>query len=132
MSTTERLSTLGRVSTTERVNTLGCVSTTARSHPQNAVKTGHFVLAAEKAPSTWIIDSGASHHMYNRHETRQALRSYDGHETGRVLTSNNGSREYNNKNFRSILAVRGTAFEPCPPQRQHKNGITERMIGVLT
>ena len=63
---------------------------------------------------------------------RRVLRSSGSHETGRVLTSNNGSGEYNNKNFRSILAVRGIAFEPCPPQRQHKNGIVERMIGVQT
>ena len=26
---------------------------------------GHFALAAEVFPSTWIIDSGASHHMHN-------------------------------------------------------------------
>jgi len=79
VSTTEHVSTLGHVCKTERVSTLERVITTARSHPQNAVKTGHFALAAEKAPSTWIIDSGASHHMYNSHETRRALRSYDGH-----------------------------------------------------
>ena len=50
----------------------------------------------------------------------------------RRFRSDNGSGEYNNKNFRSILAVRGIAFEPCPPHTQHKNGIAERMIGVLT
>jgi hypothetical protein len=27
--------------------------------------TGHFALATERAPSTWMIDSGASHHMFN-------------------------------------------------------------------
>jgi hypothetical protein len=35
------------------------------SYSQNAFKTGHFALATERAPSTWIIDSGASHHMFN-------------------------------------------------------------------
>jgi len=50
----------------------------------------------------------------------------------RRFRSDNGSGEYNNKTFRSILAVRGIAFEPCPPHTQHKNGIAERMIGVLT
>ena len=46
--------------------------------------------------------------------------------------SDNGSGEYNNKTLRSILAIRGIAFEPCPPHTQHKNGIAERMIGVLS
>jgi len=46
--------------------------------------------------------------------------------------SDNGSGEYNNKTFRSILTIPGIAFEPCPPHTQHKNGIGERMIGVLT
>jgi transposase InsO family protein len=50
----------------------------------------------------------------------------------RRFRSDNGSGEYNNKTFRGILAVRGIAFEPCPPHTQHKNGIAERMIGVLT
>jgi hypothetical protein len=34
--------------------------------------------------------------------------------------------------FRSILAAQGIAVEPCPPHTQHKHGIAERMIGVLT
>ena len=29
------------------------------------LRTGQFALAAEVLPSTWIIDSGASHHMHN-------------------------------------------------------------------
>jgi hypothetical protein len=33
----------------------------------------------------------------------------------RRFRSDNGSGEYNNKMFRSILAARGIAFEPCPP-----------------
>jgi len=48
------------------------------------------------------------------------------------FSSDNGSWEYNNKRFRSILAVRGIAFEPCPPHTQHKNSIAERIIGVQT
>ena len=31
----------------------------------STLRTGHFALAAEVLPSTWIIDSGASHHMHN-------------------------------------------------------------------
>jgi len=34
-------------------------------YSQNTFRTGHFALATERAPSIWIIDSGASHHMYN-------------------------------------------------------------------
>jgi hypothetical protein len=128
------------------------------SYSQNAFKTGHFALATERAPSTWIIDSGASHHMYNGPRSR--FRTYSRHTEIAVLPdkraetcttafqwlqanidgwgydirrfrSDNGSGEYN-KMFRSILAARGIAFEPCPPHTQHKNGIAERMIGVLT
>jgi len=33
----------------------------------------------------------------------------------RRFHSDNGSGEYNNKNFRNILTVRDIAFEPCPP-----------------
>ena len=33
-------------------------------YSQNTFKTGHFALATERAPSIWIIDSAASHHMY--------------------------------------------------------------------
>ena len=50
----------------------------------------------------------------------------------RMFHSDNGSGEYNNKNFRNILTVRGIAFEPCPPHTQHNNGIAEMMIRVLT
>jgi len=50
----------------------------------------------------------------------------------RRFRSDNGSGEYNNKTFRSILTIPGIAFEPCQPHTQHKNGIGERMIGVLT
>ena len=50
----------------------------------------------------------------------------------RRFRSDNGSCEYNNKNFRSILTVGGIAFEPSPPHTQHKDSIAERMIAVLT
>jgi len=40
------------------------------SYSQNTFKTGHFALATERAPSIWIIDSGASHHMYNGPRSR--------------------------------------------------------------
>jgi hypothetical protein len=35
-----------------------------------ALTSGYFALAAEKASSTWIIDSGASHDMYNGAQNR--------------------------------------------------------------
>jgi hypothetical protein len=38
---------------------------TSCEYDENAFQTGYFALAAEKSSSTWIIDSGASHHMYN-------------------------------------------------------------------
>ena len=39
-------------------------------YSQNTFKTGHFALATERAPSIWIIDSGASHHTYNGPRSR--------------------------------------------------------------
>ena len=30
-----------------------------------------------------------------------------------------------------LLAASGTSFEPCPPHAHHKNGVAERMIGVI-
>jgi len=39
-------------------------------YSQNTFKTGHFALATERAPSIWIIDSGASHDMYNGSRSR--------------------------------------------------------------
>ena len=44
----------------------------------------------------------------------------------------NGRGEYDNRLFRGILAAGGIRFEPAPPYTQHKNGIAERTIGVLT
>ena len=44
----------------------------------------------------------------------------------------NGRGEYNTRLFRSILAVGGISFEPAPRYTQHKNGVAERTIGVLT
>jgi len=44
------------------------------SYGENTFETGYFALAAEKAPSTWIIDSRASHHMCNGSQNR--LRTY--------------------------------------------------------
>ena len=43
----------------------------------------------------------------------------------------NGTGEYNNKNFLQILSASGTAYEPSPPYTQHKNGVSERMICTL-
>jgi len=34
-------------------------------YSENTYKTSHFALATKRAPSIWIIDSGASHYMYN-------------------------------------------------------------------
>ena len=44
----------------------------------------------------------------------------------------NGRGEYNNRLFRGLLAARGISYEPSPPYTQHKNGLAERTIGVLT
>jgi len=40
------------------------------SYGENTFETGYSALAAEKASSTWIIDSGASHHMCNGSQNR--------------------------------------------------------------
>lgn len=39
----------------------------------------------------------------------------------------NGTGEYNNRNFQSIQAARGIRYEPAPPYTQHKNGIAVRL-----
>jgi len=44
----------------------------------------------------------------------------------------NGQGEYDTRLFRGILAAGGISFEPAPPYTQHKNGVAERTIGVLT
>jgi transposase InsO family protein len=44
----------------------------------------------------------------------------------------NGSGEYNNQLFCSILASRGIRYEPSPPYTQHENGVAEHMIGTIT
>jgi hypothetical protein len=44
----------------------------------------------------------------------------------------NGRGEYDNAFFRGILRVSGISFEPSPLYSQHKNGVSERMIGVVT
>src|SRR5262249_28094661 len=45
---------------------------------------------------------------------------------------NNGRGEYDNNLFRSILRISGISFEPSPPYAQHKNGVSERIIGAIT
>jgi len=44
----------------------------------------------------------------------------------------NGRGEYNNRLFRGILVAGGISFELAPPYTQHKNGVAEQTIGVLT
>jgi len=47
---------------------LACNATSLADSPvvtSSTLRTGHFALAAEVFPSTWIIDLGASHHMHN-------------------------------------------------------------------
>jgi len=43
----------------------------------------------------------------------------------------NGTGEYNNKDFLQILSASGITYEPSPPYTQHKNGVSERMIRTL-
>jgi len=68
---TGRVSTLGRVSTSRRVSTgreytraceyAGTCEYGRERHSQNTFKTGRFALSTVRAPSIWIIDTGASH-----------------------------------------------------------------------
>jgi len=44
----------------------------------------------------------------------------------------NGRGEYNNRLFHSLLTARGISYKPAPPYTQHKNGVAERTIAVLT
>jgi len=48
----------------------GACDCSREPYSQNTFKTSHFALATERAPSMWIIDSGASHHMYNGPRSR--------------------------------------------------------------
>ena len=43
-----------------------------------------------------------------------------------------GGGEYDNRLFCGILAAGGISFEPAPHYSQHKKGVAERTIGVLT
>lgn len=55
---------------------------------------------------------------------------FPGHPIQR-FRCDNGKGEYDNHLFRSILRNSGIAFEPSPPYTQHKNGVSERMIGTI-
>ena len=55
---------------------------------------------------------------------------YPGHPIRR-FQCDNGKGEYDNHLFRNILRESGIAFEPSPPYTQHKNGVSERMIGMI-
>ena len=62
---------------------------------------------------------------YNPYQARVEARGYS---VNRFRCDN--GRGY--KNFRTILAGAGTTYEPCPPYAHHKNGVAERIIGVIT
>ena len=49
----------------------------------------------------------------------------------RRFRCDNGTGEYANAAFLSLLMASGIAFEPSPPYTQHKNGVSERMIQTL-
>ena len=55
---------------------------------------------------------------------------FPGHPIRR-FRCDNGKGEYDNHLFRNILRQSGIAFEPSPPYTQHKNGVSERMIGTI-
>lgn len=40
--------------------------------------------------------------------------------------------KYDSSLFRDILRISGIQFEPSPPYKQHKNGVSGRMIWTLT
>src|SRR5436853_5256762 len=65
---------------------------------------------------------------YNSFQARVEVR---GHSI-KQFPCDTGRGEYDNKNFRMILAGAGTTYEPCPPYAHHKNGVAERMSGVIT
>jgi hypothetical protein len=44
----------------------------------------------------------------------------------------NSQGEYNNKTFRFVLATRGNTNSPCRPNPHHKNGVVDRMIGIMS
>jgi hypothetical protein len=44
----------------------------------------------------------------------------------------NGTGDYDNRLFRMLLATCDTALECCPPYAHHKNGVTERIIRMIT
>ena len=66
--------------------------------------------------------------VYNPHQARVEARRYSVNR----FRCDNDRGEYDNKNFRTILAGAGTTYEPCPPYAHHKNGVAERIIGVIT
>ncbi len=43
----------------------------------------------------------------------------------------NGTGEYDNNQFRGILAKAGTILEPSAPYTQHQNGVSERRIRII-
>jgi transposase InsO family protein len=79
-----------------------------------------FLLADKKAESC----TGA----FQQYQAQAKARGYD----IKRFRCDNGKGEYDNTLFRSILRQSGISFEPSPPYAQHKNGVSERMIGAVT
>jgi len=50
----------------------------------------------------------------------------------RRFRCDNGNGKYDNSLFRGILRVTGIQYEPAAPYTQHKNGVSERMIRIIT
>jgi transposase InsO family protein len=79
-----------------------------------------YLLADKKAESCVAA--------FQAYQAQAKARGYDIQR----FRCDNGRGEYDNAFFRSILRISGISFEPSPPYSQHKNGVSERMIGVVT
>ena len=75
------------------------------------------------------LDALATTYMaaYNSYQVRAEAHGY----SIRRFRCDHYRGEYDIKNFRTILAGART-YEPCPPYAHHKNGVAERIIGVIT
>ena len=65
---------------------------------------------------------------YQFFQKRTEVRGY----SVKCFRCDNGRGEYDNKLFRLLLASARTTFELCPPYAHHKNGVAEKIIGVIT
>ena len=91
-----------------------------------------FIDGYTRWTDVWLLPNKQAETSTSAYQSFQKRIEAIGDYLIRRFRCDNGRGEYDNKLFRMLLAASGTSFEPCPPHAHHKNGVAERMIGVIT